>query len=169
MADNLQVFRSRNFGLATVMLRKNGDVASIGAVLGVDMPTGPSCVTGNASTVIGTGPGTWLVFSPGPDPAWALDLAARLPGASVSDQSGGYEILQLSGPSARAVLQKGAFIDLHPSAFGAGAAATTVIAHIGTVIWQPDESETFHVGLFRSFSASFHDWLNSVATCELSF
>jgi methylglutamate dehydrogenase subunit D len=163
VADDLQISECRDFGLATVMLRKGADAAAVGAVLGVAMPTGPACVTADGVTVIGTGPGVWLAFAANAEPGWGTDLAARLPGTSVSDQSGGYEILKLSGPGARRALQKGAFIDLDPSAFGPGSAATTVIAHIGVVIWQGADAASFHVALFRSYARSFREWLRAAS------
>lgn len=163
MADDLQVIKCRDFGLATVMLRKNVDPAVIGAAFGVDMPAGPTCASASGTTVIGIGPGVWLAFTPKAEPTWVSDLATSITGASVSDQSGGYVILQLSGQAARSVLQKGAFIDLDPLKFGAGSAATTVIGHIGVVIWQAEASTTFHIALFRSFAESFHGWLGSAA------
>jgi sarcosine oxidase subunit gamma len=86
--------------------------------------------------------------------------------ASVCDQSGGYQILQLSGPDARTLLQRGAAIDLHPSAFASGSVATTVIAHIGVILRQLDAAPTYEVALFRSYAASFRHWLDA-AVCAL--
>jgi methylglutamate dehydrogenase subunit D len=77
----------------------------------------------------------------------------------VTDQSSGYVIFRLSGEGATALLQKGAFIDLDPVAFAVGAAATTVIAHIGVIIWKLDDVPTFDIALFRSFAGSFRDWI----------
>lgn len=163
MADDLQIWECRDFGLATVMLRKNADPALLGAALQTEMPAGPACVTSGETTIIGTGPGTWFVFTPTASPGWATELADRLSGASVSDQSGGYVILKIAGPAARSMLQKGVSIDLDPSVFRVGSVATTVIAHIGVVIWQADDASTFHVALFRSFAKSFRDWLHAVS------
>lgn len=163
MAEHLHVSECRDFGLATVMLRKNADAAAIGAALGMAAPTGPGCVAGDGLLMIGTGPGVWLVFSDREKPSWAEDLAARLPNVSVSDQSGAYTIFKIAGAAARALLQRGAFIDLDASAFRVGSAATTVIAHIGVVIWQIDDDETFHVAVFRSLTDSFRDWIGAAS------
>jgi sarcosine oxidase subunit gamma len=163
VADNLNISECRDFGLATVMLRKNADPAAVGVALQVSMPGTPACVTAQDTTVIGTGPGTWMVFAPTATPSWAADLAAKLHGVSVSDQSGGYVVLKLAGPAARSLLQKGAFIDLDASTFNVGSVVTTVIAHIGVTIWQIEDPSTFHVALFRSFAHSFHVWLDAVA------
>lgn len=161
--DKVQVTECHNFGLATLMMRKSTDALQLGEALQAAMPAGPTCTKSTSLTVIGTGPGTWLAFEESAQPAWAEELAARLPGVSVSDQSGGYVIYKLTGAGSRTLLQKGAFIDLAPSIFGAGSVATTVIAHIGVVIWQIDDAETFHVALFRSFADSFRNWLTSAS------
>lgn len=164
MAETLQITECHDFGLATLMLRKNADAAAIGAALQVDMPAGPGCVAGNGAVLIGTGPGTWLAFAENKSSSWAAELSSRLPGVSVSDQSGGYVIFRMSGLAARPLLQQGAFIDLDPSAFNIGSAATTMMAHIGVVIWQIDDGETFHVALFRSFAESFREFVQSASS-----
>jgi heterotetrameric sarcosine oxidase gamma subunit len=163
VAEALTISECQDFGLATVMSRKHADIAAIGAALQVTMPAGPTCVAGHGLVLIGTGPGTWLVFADGRASTLADDLVSRVPAVSVSDQSGGYVILRIAGPGARALLQRSAFIDLDPSAFNVGSVATTVVAHIGVVIWQIDDAETFHVAMFRSFADSFRAFVQSTS------
>ena len=92
----------------------------------------------------------------------ASELASSLIGlASVSDQSSTYAVLRISGPSARQILSRGAFIDFAPLVFGAGSAAVTVISHIGVIVWQVDDVPTFEVALFRSFAGSFWHWIQA--------
>jgi sarcosine oxidase subunit gamma len=67
--------------------------------------------------------------------------------------------LRFSGPAARDLLSRGAFIDFHPSAFGPGSTAVTAIAHIGIILWQLDDTPAFEVALFRSYAASFWRWV----------
>jgi sarcosine oxidase subunit gamma len=50
-------------------------------------------------------------------------------------------------------------IDLHPKAFPAGAAAITHAAHIGVILWRPDETDRFVLGSARSYSVSLWHWL----------
>lgn len=161
MAEHLQVTELHDFGLAALMLRKHADREAIGAALQLPVPAQPACVSGNGLTLIGTGPGTWLAFAEAAQPEWLDQLALKLPGVSISDQSGGYVIFRITGSMARPLLQRGAFIDLAASAFGVGSAATTVIAHIGVVIWQSREAETFHVAVFRSYAESFSEWVRA--------
>jgi sarcosine oxidase subunit gamma len=79
----------------------------------------------------------------------------------VSDQSSGYVVYRLAGPAARTLLQRGAAIDLHPAAFPPRAAAVTMIAHLGVILWLADEAPTFEVAVFRSFAGSFQHWLET--------
>ena len=68
------------------------------------------------------------------------------------DQSDGRTIVRISGASARDALAKGAFVDLHQSAFRPGDAAITTIGHIGVHFWQIDEVPTYECAMFRSFA-----------------
>jgi sarcosine oxidase subunit gamma len=153
------------FGLVAIMARKGVAAGAIGAALGLEAPTRPGIAwADDGIALIGTGQGTWLAYAEAPPPFWAEALRERLDGlASVSDQSDGYTITRLWGEGARTVLQRGAAIDFHPQAFGPGSAATTVIAHIGAIVWQRDARPTFEIATFRSYSDSFRHWLDQVA------
>ena len=164
MADSLVVEQRSDLGMASVMGRNGIDPAAIGRALYIEMPVGPRASFAGRRTVIGTGPGTWLVIEDGAAADFADALEEELVGlASVSDQSSGYVVQRLSGAGAPLVLQRGAAIDFHPSVFGAGSAATTVIAHIGVIIWQVDARPTYDVATFRSFAGSFRHWLDASA------
>ena len=164
MAETVIIQQREGFALATVMARKGMGAIAVGRALGMDLRDGPH-TTGDASLMlIGTGPGTWLALGESGGGLFATDLQARLSGiASVSDQSSGYVIHRLAGPGARTILQRGAAIDLHPSVFGPGSVATTVIAHVGAIFWQVDEAPTYDVAVFRSFAGSFAHWLDATA------
>ena len=159
MADR-DISERHGLGLATIMARNNVGASAIGNALGLGMVEGPVLTGDDGLRLAGTGPDMWLAMRNDPPADWAASLAAKLNGiASVSDQSGGYAIFQFRGSDARELLQRGAFIDLHPSAFGSRSVATTVIAHIGVILWQCDDDPTFEVAVFRSFAASFRDWI----------
>lgn len=161
MAERLTIEARTGFGLAAVMARKGVAAAAIAEALGATAPDGPAWTRGGGFMLLGTGPGSWLVLSEDGPADHAARLRERLGAlASVSDQSGGYQILRLTGPDARTLLQRGVAIDLHPQAFRPGSAATTVIAHIGVILWQLDETPTYELALFRSYVASFRDWLD---------
>jgi heterotetrameric sarcosine oxidase gamma subunit len=157
--DQLTLEERAGFGLATVMARKGVTAKQVADALGAPLVDGPSWSSNGELALLGSGPGTWLVLADDPATHAERLRAALGPLASVSDQSGAYLILRLSGPEARTVLQRGAPVDLHPSAFGPGSVATTVIAHIGVVIRQLDAAPTYEVAVFRSYAASFRHWL----------
>ena len=166
MAD-LSITPRENLAIVSAMARKGADAAAIGAVLGATLPDRPAAVFAGRRTIVGTGPGTWLVIEEGGAPDLADTLAEALTGlASISDQSSGYLIQRIAGASARTLLQRGAAIDVHPDAFGPGSAATTVIAHIGVIFWQVDDAPSYDIATFRSYAASFRHWLD-VTTAAL--
>ena len=165
MAD-LRIERREGFGLASIMARKGIDAGRIGAALGLVAPTSPARTVGSdGSSLIGVGEGSWLAYADDVPVFWADELRRRLNGlASVSDQSSAYVLLRLQGEDARSLLQRGMPIDLHADVFGPDSAATTVISHIGAIVWQLDHRPTYDVATFRSFADSFRHWLDQAAT-----
>lgn len=164
--SELRIMEHLGLGLATLMSR--GDEAAltsrIAEQFGIDLPSGATRSARAGTAFVGIGPGTWLACREASHPNWASGLAATVSGlASVSDQSGGYAVLRVTGPAARDLLSRGAFIDFHPSVFGPGSAAVTTIAHIGVMLWQLDDAPTYDVALFGSFAESFWHWIE--ATC----
>lgn len=163
MAERLSIDPIEGLGIATVMARKGVGAAAIGDALGLALPERPGAAFAGARTAIGTGRGSWLVLEAGAAATFAEDLQVRLAGiASVMDQSSAYAITRLRGPDARTVLRRGAAIDVHPSVFGPGSAATTLIAHIGVILWQVDDQPTYDLAVFRSYADSFGAWLDSI-------
>jgi sarcosine oxidase subunit gamma len=68
------------------------------------------------------------------------------------------------------VLAKGLPIDLHPSVFAPGSAATSVIALMGATLWQVDAAPSYDIAVFRSLAGSFWTWLTDSAAefgCEV--
>ena len=164
MPDKLIVEPRSALGIASVMARKGIDAGAIGQILDAEMPIGPRATFVGLRTIVGTGPGAWLVIDEGAGPDFAEGLHEALSGfASVSDQSSGYSVQRLSGRGAHTLLQRGAAIDFDPSVFGPGSAATTVIAHIGVILWQIDKRPTYDVATFRSYAGSFRIWLDQTA------
>jgi sarcosine oxidase subunit gamma len=158
VAEPLDILERRGLALASIMARKGVEAAA----LGPEFPEGPQCVVKGETTLIGVGPCAWLAVSESRDEDWPGPLEQRLAGrCSVSDQSGAYVLLRLAGAGARTLLQRGVAIDLHPDVFVAGSAATTVIAHIGVILWRPAAEEAFDLAVFRSYVASFRRWLAS--------
>ncbi|MEE1622209.1 sarcosine oxidase subunit gamma [Zafaria sp. Z1313] len=134
--------------------------AALERALGVPLPARAGEVTGEASAqhVLWLSPDEFLAVDvsrrqlPG-----AVDGAAAalegLPGQAV-DLSANRTVLELSGPSARAVLEKGCHADLHPRAFAVGTAVATQLGPVPVLL--------HHAGpdVFRLFPrASFADYL----------
>jgi sarcosine oxidase subunit gamma len=139
--------------------RGQGSVVSLNAeaFFGVPLADGPRCGVATSDSVefIGVGPGRWLVLGEGESERLIQRLeAAFAPLASIVDQSGGLVLFEASGGKIAETLPKFIAIDIDPSAFQDGAAATTTAAHVNMTLWRvgPDRWR-FAVG--RSYVAAF--------------
>jgi sarcosine oxidase, subunit gamma len=124
------------------------------AVLGAQLPTEPNTVATIADGyVLWLGPDEWLVV--GPD-----DIAPQLKQAadSVVNVSAVRTVLELSGPSAREVLEKGCALDLHPNAFGPGRCAQTLLSRVEVILHQTADS-TYRLYVRASFARYLATWL----------
>lgn len=135
--------------LVDVRAGADGDaVGRLESALGVALPRRAGRATrSGARDALWLGPGWWLVGDE-PDPAVALEpelvgalRRAAAGAASVVDVSAQYTTLRLAGPHARAVLEHGCWIDLHPRAFPPGSCARTTLAKAQVVLHHtaPDE------------------------------
>ena len=147
-----------------------GDDAFLKAVegaLGFGLPLTPNTVSGNAGlTALWLGPDEWLIVTP---PDGESTVLASLEGAlgaifsSVTDQTGGQTIVRLSGLRARDLLAKGCTLDLHPTAFGPGRCAQTLVAKANATIIHVDDTPTFDLIVRRSFADYLREWLQDAA------
>jgi sarcosine oxidase subunit gamma len=71
--------------------------------------------------------------------------------------------IELSGPHARDILEKGMPIDLHPRSFGPGHCAQTLLARAQVIVRQVDAKPTYHVLVRGSFAPYLADWLVDAA------
>lgn len=130
-------------------------------VLGTRLPRSVGEVTSHAPhSVLWQGPDEWLVVSQTPADALVPALAAAGAGghAAVVDVSANRTVLELKGTAARAVLEKGCPLDLHPRAFGPGRAVTTTLARIPLVLWQVG-SDSYRLLPRSSFADYVARWL----------
>ncbi|MEZ0093556.1 sarcosine oxidase subunit gamma [Streptacidiphilus sp. EB129] len=135
----------------------------IGRALGAPLPTDPNTVAvAGALRVLWLGPEEWLVVGPdGSAPATAAMLRAALedePGSLV-DVSANRTTVELSGPAARRVLEKGCALDLHPRAFTPGRCAQTLLSKVNVVLHQVDLEPTYRLLVRGSFAQYLADWL----------
>jgi len=96
----------------------------------------------------------FLLFDePGGNP---LDAIAKdvIEAAYLTDQSDSWAILRISGPKARAALERICPLDLHPSAFPEGHVARTMMEHLGVIILR-EGPDTFLLMSARSYAGSF--------------
>lgn len=159
-------------GLATVLPRNRQHAALAARVRqlwGIELPSGPRRVESEGVAFIGIGPDAWLASCEGQPNIFAAELREALTGlASVSDQSDGYAPLRVSGSKARETLLKLVPVDLDPRAFGIGAVASTLAAHIGVTLWRLEDdaqgSAVFELVVFRSLAASLQHALSEAAS-----
>jgi sarcosine oxidase subunit gamma len=150
-------------GVATVLARKGASALLAERVrgrFGLDLPREPRRAWAADVAFVGTGPGTWLAVAERGGNEFAAALGRDLDGlAAVADQSDGYVVIRLTGPSARDTLAKLVPIDVHARAFTVGDAASTLASHIGVTLWRLEDeresSPTFELALFRSLARSF--------------
>jgi sarcosine oxidase subunit gamma len=135
--------------------------ARIASVAG-GLPARCGEVGGSGSvSVLWLGPAEFLVVAPeeahdslGGDLIGALTAALGDAPGQVVDLSANRTTFELSGPRARAVLEKGCAVDLHPRSITPGTALSTEVGNIPVVLHKSGEDS------FRLFPrASFADFL----------
>ncbi|MFF0991484.1 sarcosine oxidase subunit gamma [Kocuria nitroreducens] len=152
---------------------------AVEAAAGVPLPTGHGGVTGSpgGTAVVWIGPDEFLLVGPqdaGAPPAGSPglstdpavpELIAALGGerGAVVDLSANRTTLELDGPSARAVLEKGCHLDLHPRAFGPGTAVSTTLGPVPVVLWRTAE-QTWRIMPRASFAEYTARWLLDAMT-----
>ena len=152
-------------GLAIVNLRGNAEDpafrAAVSRALKLELPIQPcSSVADAVHRLVWVGPDDWFVIGPkGQASAIEAQLRTALAGMhhAVTDVSGGYTVLHLSGTPVREVLAQGCPLDLHPRVFGPGASAGSLFFKASIWLWQTDEAPIYEVLVRSSFRGYF--WL----------
>ena len=142
-------------------------LAAAGQALGFEPPVAPNTTAGTAGRIaLWLGPDEWWIVTPGPDPEAGPALAERLRGAladhchAVTDVGESRTCIQLSGPRARTVLQKGCPLDLHPRVFQPATCAQTCLAKATVLIHHAgDDGPAFDVYVPLSFAEYLWAWL----------
>ena len=167
-ACGVVISERHELSLAIVMTRKR-KADALNAVLkrefGLELPAPGHRSDSPTLALAWSAPGHWLASAEGVDrSAFETRLREKLSlVAAISNQSDGRSVIRISGPAARDVLAKGVPIDLHPSVFGPGRTASTIVAHINVHFWQLDEVPTFEFAVFRSFAPAFWRFLTESA------
>lgn len=111
-------------------------------------------------TVLWLGPDEWLVVSSADAGALVdqLRTAAGETPSQVLDLSANRTVIELTGPGARSVLEKGCPTDLHPRVFADGTAIVTTLARVPVLVWKID-GDTFRVVPRASLAQYVAAWL----------
>jgi sarcosine oxidase subunit gamma len=155
--------------MVDVRVNPSGPGAAAAAeVLRVELPTAASTYAKNAdTTVIWLCPDEWLVTGTslaGPKLEARLREAVAPHGGVAVDVSGQRTTLRLRGSASREVLGKGCALDLHPRAFGQGAAAQTMLGQAGVILLAVNGGGVDYRILIRSsFARYLADWLLDAA------
>ena len=121
----------------------------------------PSANGGAGISTLWLAPDEFLVV--GPEEAVPGTLAASLVAAlgdgagQAIELSSNRTTFELSGPSARAVLEKSCAADLHPRSFATGTAITTEITKIPTILWKTGD-DSFLIFPRSSFADYLGRW-----------
>ena len=155
--------------LAQVSLRVEPGTAPadrLGTVLGGALPDGVGqTMTAGTLGVAWLGPDELLVVAEGDPESLTAALSEALGGSrgAVVDVSANRTVLELSGPGARSVLEKGCPVDLHPRAFGPGVAVTTTLGPVPLLLWQTAPA-TYRLLPRTSFADYVARWLMDAMT-----
>ncbi len=155
---------------------KNAEaMAAFATAFGFALPVAPNTTAGDADTIaLWLGPDEWWLIVPGPEPEAGPALAEKSRTAladhfaAVTEVGESRTCIRVAGPKARALIQKGCPLDLHPRAFAAGACAQTCLAkatvalHLfaGENVAQAGaEGPIFDIYVPRSFAEYLWAWL----------
>lgn len=145
---------------------RNSDAGQRIAGVTGGLPAACGGVSGTGDTsVLWLGPEEFLVVAPteaheslGGDLIQALREALADGAGQVVDLSANRTTFELTGPRARAVMEKGCSLDLHPRVLSAGTALSTEIGNIPVVLWKTGE-ESFRIFPRASFADFLGRWL----------
>ncbi len=107
----------------------------------------PGRATGKAGCrAIWSGQGQAFLLGPAPDKS-LTDTCA------LTDQSDGWAVMELGGPTAREVLARLSPLDLRPSVFKRGATALSLLGHMNAQVTRTG-ADTYQLMVFRSMAAT---------------
>lgn len=146
-------------------------MTAVGQALDMVLPTDPNTgAVADRATALWLGPDEWLLTTRA-DAASAVaeglrDALAGL-AAAVVDVSDAATVIGLSGPRAADVLAKGCALDLHPTVFGPGRVAQTLVAQADVILHRveggPAGEPAFDIHVRRSFAEYLWQWLADAA------
>ena len=134
---------------------------------GVPLPLQPNRVASMREVrTLWLGPDEWLVTAPegaAPDLMGRIMRALANRQASVIDLSASRAVIEITGSKARALLEKGCGLDLHPRAFGPGSCAQTLFAKLPVILDQLSAAPAYRLFVRRSAARWLAQWLIDAA------
>ena len=134
---------------------------------GVPLPLQPNRVAVmRAVRALWLGPDEWLITAPEdavPDLLSWITRAGASHRAEVTDLSASRIVVEIAGSQARALLEKGCGLDLHPRVFSAGRCAQTLFAKLPVIIDQISTAPSYRLFVRRSAARWLVDWLIDAA------
>lgn len=130
-------------------------------VLGFSLPQRSGEVTGiPGRSVLWLSPDEFLVVTSedSGEHLRALQEALRGESGSVLDLSANRTTFELTGPSARSVLEKGCPLDLHPRSLAENTALNTNIGRVAVILWKTG-AQTYQIFPRSSFADYLGRWL----------
>ena len=138
-------------------------VSAVEGVLGGALPAANNTfVTHDNFTILWFGPDEWLVLTPSGQETKLINALRKAFGdlfAAATDVTGGYTAVDVSGSAAIDLLRKGSTIDFHPSVFGVGQCAQTLLGKTGVAIYHNSEAPNYRIVFRRSFADYLGLWL----------
>lgn len=165
------LYLSERFSLGQLNLRGEARdtefLERVERCLGIRLPVQPNTYTENNSvTSLWFGPDEWLLITcPGRESDTVRELRGSLQGlfSAVTDVTHNQTVLRVRGNRTLDVLGKGCSLDLHPTVFGPGCCAQTLLAKAGVAIRWVDHSPSFDLIVRRSFAEYLALWLKDAA------
>jgi sarcosine oxidase subunit gamma len=134
---------------------------------GVPLPLQPNRVAVmRAVRTLWLGPDEWLITAPDgavPELLSWITRAVADRRAAVTDLSASRVVIEVAGSRARALLEKGCGLDLHPRAFSPGYCAQTLFARLPVIIDQTSAAPIYRLFVRRSTARWLCDWLIDAA------
>jgi sarcosine oxidase subunit gamma len=163
-------------GIVNLRIRRDDAEAraAFEAAFGFALPAEPNTAAGSGgTTALWLGPDEWWILAPGAEPDAGQAGARRLHEAlgghlcAITDVGESRTCIQVAGPRARDLLQKGSPLDFHPRAFTPGTCAQSVLAKATVVVHLVEDGgadgPAFDIYVLRSFADYLWRWLEDAA------
>ena len=150
MADLIE----RTTALVAWHAAREGQVAHALRGLGADMPDMGRFLEADGLVLARVAPNQVLAMRAGVDQPLMHELAPLEEVAGLIDLSDSRVGVGIAGPAARDELLRLVPLDLHPTRFGPGRCAQTLVAHLSVLVLQTG-TDAFELQCGRSFAGSF--------------